>query len=98
VLSACEVGLATIRPGDEALGLATVLLNLGTRSVIAGVARVGDVVAEQTMAAYHAKLAGGADSAAALAGALAETDADVVPPFVNFGAAWAAINPSSPLI
>jgi hypothetical protein len=90
VLSACEVGLTTIRPGDEALGLATVLLNLGTRSVIAGVARVGDEVAEQTMAAYHAKLAAGADSAAALAGALAETDADVVPPFVNFGAAWAA--------
>lgn len=90
VLSACEVGLATIRPGDEALGLATVLLNLGTQSVVAGVARVGDEVAEQTMAAYHAKLAAGADSAGALAGALAETDADVVPPFVNFGAAWTA--------
>ena len=88
VLSACEVGLATIRPGDEALGLATVLLHLGTQSVIAGVARVGDEVAEQTMAAYHAKLAAGADSAAALAAALAETEADVVPPFVNFGAAW----------
>ena len=93
VLSACEVGLATIRPGDEALGLATVLLNLGTQSVVAGVARVGDEVAEQTMAAYHAKLAAGADSAGALAGALAETDADVVPPFVNFGAAWAAPHP-----
>jgi CHAT domain-containing protein len=90
VLSACEVGLATIRPGDEALGLASVLLNLGTRSVIAGVARVGDVVAEQTMAAYHGKLAAGADSSIALAEALAESDADVVPPFVNFGAAWAA--------
>jgi hypothetical protein len=54
VLSACEVGLATIRPGDEALGLASVLLHLGTRSVVAGVARVGDEVAERTMAAYHA--------------------------------------------
>ncbi|MDT4916930.1 MAG: hypothetical protein QOH89_1630 [Pseudonocardiales bacterium] len=90
VLSACEVGLATIRPGDEALGLASVLLNLGTRSVIAGVARVGDEVAEQTMAAYHAKLAAGADSSVALAEALTEVDADVVPPFVNFGAAWSA--------
>ena len=89
VLSACEVGLATIRPGDEALGLASVLLNLGTRSVIAGVARVGDTVAEQTMANYHAKLAAGADSSVALADALTEVDADVVPPFVNFGAAWA---------
>jgi CHAT domain-containing protein len=36
VLSACEVGLATIRPGDEPLGLASVLLHLGTRSVVAG--------------------------------------------------------------
>ncbi|HZC70512.1 MAG TPA: CHAT domain-containing protein [Jatrophihabitans sp.] len=90
VLSACEVGLATIRPGDEALGLASVLLHLGTRSVIAGVARVGDEVAEQTMAAYHAKLASGLDSAAALADALATVDADIAAPFVNFGAAWVA--------
>jgi hypothetical protein len=98
VLSACEVGLATVRPGDEALGLASVLLHLGTRSVIAGVARVGDEVAEQTMAAYHSKLAGGADSSVALAEALAEVDADVTPPFVNFGAAWAPdLEPASRL-
>jgi CHAT domain-containing protein len=90
VLSACEVGLATVRPGDEALGLASVLLHLGTRSVVAGLARVGDEVAEQTMAGYHAGLAAGADSAVALARALAEVDTDVVPPFVAFGAAWAA--------
>ena len=45
VLSACELGLATVRPGDEALGLTSVLLHLGTRSVVAGVARVGDDVA-----------------------------------------------------
>jgi tetratricopeptide (TPR) repeat protein len=88
VLSACEVGVATIRPGDEALGLASVLLQLGTRSVVAGVARVGDEVAEQTMALYHSKLATGQDSSIALARALAEIDTDVVPPFVNFGAAW----------
>jgi tetratricopeptide (TPR) repeat protein len=98
VLSACEVGLATIRPGDEALGLASVLLHLGTRSVIAGVARVGDEVAEQTMSAYHAKLASGLDSASALAAAIAEVDADVPPPFVNFGAAWARnLEAGSPL-
>jgi hypothetical protein len=90
VLSACEVGLATIRPGDEALGLASVLLHLGTRSVIAGVARVGDEVAAQTMATYHRKLAAGADSSTALAEALVEADTDVTPPFVNFGAAWSA--------
>lgn len=88
VLSACEVGLATIRPGDEPLGLASVLLHLGTRSVVAGLARVGDQVAAETMAGYHAKLASGLDSSVALARALAESDADVTPPFVNFGAAW----------
>jgi hypothetical protein len=88
VLSACEVGLATIRPGDEALGLASVLLGLGTRSVIASVARVGDELAERTMADYHRRLAAGTDSATALAEALAAADSDVVPPFVNFGASW----------
>ena len=98
VLSACEVGLATIRPGDEALGLASVLLNLGTRSVIASVARVGDDIAAETMARYHARLAGGTDSAAALAAALAEVETDVVPPFVNFGAAWSPdLEPAEPV-
>jgi CHAT domain/MalT-like TPR region len=86
VLSACELGLATVRPGDEALGLTSVLLRLGTRSVVAGVARVGDELAEQTMADYHARLAGGADSAAALAEAVARRRV----PFVCFGAAYRA--------
>jgi CHAT domain-containing protein len=88
VLSACELGLATIRPGDEALGLTSVLLHLGTRSVVAGVARVGDDIAAETMAAYHRELARGKDSATALATALAANDADHPAPFVCFGAAW----------
>ncbi len=90
VLSACEVGLATIRPGDEALGLASVLLQLGTGSVVAGVARVRDEIAESTMATYHANLAAGLDSSAALAHALADLDAEVPAPFVHFGGAWQA--------
>jgi tetratricopeptide (TPR) repeat protein len=88
VLSACELGLATVRPGDEALGLTSVLLHLGTRSVVAGVARVNDDVAADTMINYHTRLARGEDSAAALAGALAAGDPDQVAPFVCFGAAW----------
>jgi tetratricopeptide (TPR) repeat protein len=84
VLSACELGLATIRPGDEALGLTSVLLHLGTASVVAGVARVGDEAAAQVMADYHARLARGQDSSLALADAL--TDRPV--PFVCFGAAY----------
>ena len=88
VLSACELGLATVRPGDEALGLTSVLLHLGTRSVVAGVARVGDDVAAETMTTYHARLAAGEDSAAALARAVAEAPDERPAPFVCFGSAW----------
>jgi CHAT domain-containing protein len=88
VLSACELGLATVRPGDEALGLTSVLLHLGTRSVVAGVARVGDDVAADTMTNYHRELAAGCDSASALAAALAANDADRPAPFACFGAPW----------
>jgi len=88
VLSACELGLATVRPGDEALGLTSVLLHLGTRSVVAGVARVGDDLAAETMIAYHQRLAGGQDSAAALAEAASASSGSV--PFVCFGGSWRA--------
>jgi tetratricopeptide (TPR) repeat protein len=87
VLSACELGLATVRPGDEALGLTSVLLHLGTRCVVAGVARVGDEAAAETMADYHGRLAGGQDSAEALAAALAQRPV----PFACFGAAYRAV-------
>jgi tetratricopeptide (TPR) repeat protein len=86
VLSACELGLATIRPGDEALGLTSVLLRLGTRSVVAGVARIGDDHAAESMAAYHRLLARGVDSASALAQASEAVDHPL--PLVCFGAAW----------
>jgi len=87
VLSACELGLATIRPGDEALGLTSVLLRLGTRSVVAGVARIGDDVAADSMSAYHSRLARGVDSAAALAEVAEQADATL--PLVCFGSSWA---------
>jgi len=86
VLSACELGLATVRPGDEALGLTSVLLRLGTKSVVAGVARIGDDVAAEMMGTYHRLLAAGEDSASALANATAASDHPV--PLVNFGATW----------
>ena len=86
VLSACELGLATVRPGDEALGLTSVLLHLGTHSVVAGVARVGDDLAAETMIAYHQRLATGLDSAAALADAASVSGVPV--PFVCFGASY----------
>ncbi len=88
-LSACEAGLATLRPGDEGLGLTHVLLHLGVASVVAGVARVRDDVAAATMQRVHEEMAAGADSALALARALAEgRDGPAPAPFVAFGATW----------
>lgn len=83
VLSACDVGAATIRPGDEPLGLTSVLLHAGVRSVVASVARVADDVAADTMDRYHHALQIGRDPASALAKAVAEFDAPA--PFVCFG-------------
>ncbi|HET9649055.1 MAG TPA: CHAT domain-containing protein, partial [Microlunatus sp.] len=90
VLSACELGQATTRPGDEALGLTRVLLHLGTQCVVAGVAQVADELAGQVMADYHSRLAAGDDSASALAAATATGD---YAPFVCFGSAWRALPP-----
>jgi tetratricopeptide (TPR) repeat protein len=87
IMSACELGLATIRPGDEALGLTSVLLQLGSRCVVAGVARVHDDVAAEVMTRYHRGLSAGRDSAEALAAALPER-LDHPAPFACFGAQW----------
>jgi tetratricopeptide (TPR) repeat protein len=87
VLSACELGQATFRPGDEALGLTSVLLHLGTRSVISGVAKLHDEVAAEVMPRYHRALAAGMESDLALAEACGS--AGTLPaPFVCFGASW----------
>jgi hypothetical protein len=88
ILSACELGLSTVRPGDEALGLTSALLQLGTRCVIGGVARVADEVAHSVMTAYHRDVARGADAADALAAATAASERPA--PFVCFGASWSA--------
>lgn len=88
VLSACELGQATLRTGDEALGLTRVLLQLGTQCVVAGVSQVDDDAAAAVMVDYHRRLAAGADSATALAAAT-EHAGDV--PFVCFGSSWRAL-------
>jgi hypothetical protein len=71
VLAACELALARIRPGDEALGFAGALLAIGCRTVTAPVTRVGDAAAAEAMADYHRLLATGAPPAVALAEATA---------------------------
>ena len=88
VLSACHLGQATTRPGDEALGLTRVLLHLGAQCVVAGVAQVADEPAGLVMADYHSRLAAGADSASALAAATEHGD---YAPFVCFGSSWRAV-------
>lgn len=84
VLAACELALARIRPGDEALGFAGAALAIGCRTVTAPVTRVGDAAAAAAMTDFHRRLAAGAAPAVALA----ETTA-VDPfrrPFVSLGA------------
>jgi tetratricopeptide (TPR) repeat protein len=83
VLSACELGLAAIRPGDEPLGLTRALLYHGAAVVVSGVSRVADDVACEVMAGYHAALASGRPPAEALA---AVTGEDRTAAFVCFGA------------
>ncbi|HEY5784689.1 MAG TPA: CHAT domain-containing tetratricopeptide repeat protein [Microlunatus sp.] len=88
VLSACDAGRSTVRAGEEALGLTSVLLQLGTAGVVAGVARVHDDAAAEIMQRYHVELARGRDAAEALC--LVGQDVDLPSPFVCFGAAWSA--------
>ncbi|GAA2165932.1 CHAT domain-containing protein [Pedococcus bigeumensis] len=86
VLSACDVGRLDPRPGDEPLGLTAALLALGVRSVVAPVAPVADVVAEQAMVAYHQQLASGRTASEALAATLGEHPSAGA--FCLFGTDW----------
>ena len=69
VLSACELGRVSTRPGDEPLGMVTTLLHLGSTTVIAAVAPVLDGSAVELMTAYHRHLKAGLRPAQALAAA-----------------------------
>jgi len=97
VLSSCELGRVSTRPGEEVLGMTAALLHSGARTVLSGVARVADGLAGEVLVAYHQALAGGAGPAAALARAQADSRAatpaeaqagDRIAPFVCFGAGW----------
>ncbi|HEY3338196.1 MAG TPA: CHAT domain-containing protein [Propionicimonas sp.] len=84
VLSACDVGTAHVRPGDEPLGLAHTLLATGVSSVVAAVAPVPDDETEAVMASYHQRLAAGLRTDEALA------DAGAGSAFVVLGSSWSA--------
>ena len=83
VLSACDVGTAQVRPGDEPLGLAHTLLATGVACVVAAVAPVPDEETEAVMVAYHQLLASGLSTDEALA------DAGAGSAFVVLGSSWA---------
>lgn len=87
VLSACDVGTASFRPGEEQLGLAASMLSLGARSVVAAVAPVPDDVAADVMTHHHEGLARGLAGDEALAEAIAASD-PVSAAFLNLGGRW----------
>jgi tetratricopeptide (TPR) repeat protein len=85
VLSACDLGLADVRPGDETVGMVSALLAMGTATVIASVGRAADESMVGLMATLHRGLAEGRLPAAALAEAVSASP-DVPGGFVCFGA------------
>lgn len=74
VLSACDSGLAGVQPGDELMGLASVLLALGTRTLIASTGPVPDEQTATVMAGFHRRLKSGRPPSDSLADALLELD------------------------
>lgn len=86
VLSACELGRATVRWGEETLGMTQAWLHAGAGAVVAAPAAVGDEVACEVLAATHQRLAQGAPPAEALADAQVRTG--LSDPFLCFGAGW----------
>jgi hypothetical protein len=67
VLSGCDTGVG-VRVGDQLIGLSTVLLRHGTRSLIAARCAIPDSsVTGETMAGLHGLIAGGASAGQALA-------------------------------
>jgi tetratricopeptide (TPR) repeat protein len=77
LLSACDSALTAPRPGGEWLGMASALLSVGTRSLVASVMPVpdGDTVVS-LMTALHRRLAAGDTPAEALRSAREASDDD----------------------
>jgi len=82
VLSACDLALSQLHPGDELLGLASALIGMGTRTVVASVVPVPDAESRRVMLEFHRRLAAGSRPAEALAHAQRRAR---VPGFVCLG-------------
>jgi CHAT domain-containing protein len=66
VLSSCDSGLSAVHPGEELMGLASSLLGMGTRCLIASVSPVPDDVACRVMGRLHEHVTRGTGPAEAL--------------------------------
>ena len=88
ILSACDVGRARGRAGDEPLGLAAALLSLGVQCVVAATNPVHDDVAAVAMLDLHQRLAQGADVATALRDTAAQVPGAEA--FCAYGNTWTA--------
>ena len=71
VLSACDLAISSTHPGDQLLGFAAALLDMGTRTIIASVMPVPDAPAKRLMSDLHRQLIAGVSPAVALAHAQA---------------------------
>jgi CHAT domain-containing protein len=84
ILSACDSALSGIHPGDELMGVASALLALGSKTLIASVAPVDDEYTRTLMTALHTEL--GTDIRPAHALARAQADHPEAPAFICLGA------------
>jgi CHAT domain-containing protein len=85
ILSACEAALSGISPGDELMGVASALLALGCKTLIASVAPVPDEHTRTLMVALHAALDRGLRPARALAETQAAWAQEGAPAFICLG-------------
>ena len=67
VLSACDLGTSDAHPGDELLGFAAALIEMGTRTILASVVPVPDAGAKRLMISLHGHLTAGVLPSVALA-------------------------------
>lgn len=76
VLPACQSGVTAVRAGDELIGLVSLLLALGSRTIVGPRLPVRDAVAGPLMDALHARQCDGSTPESALAEARGQVGQD----------------------
>lgn len=84
VLSACELGRATVNWQEEGMGMAIAWLHAGAECVIASTSVVSDDIAHDVLGRIHVELRSGRSPAAAVAAATADPSSFPAP-FVCYG-------------